>query len=297
MIDPAIWDDPDIGTLSRDARLLFIGCFSLADDFGNILADPRYLKKKLFGYDDVSVAMVTQWLDEVIALRSITPYVPEDEEGQAYLHLNNWTRYQKLDSRYARRASCPPYEEDNDTIEETAVPVEIPEKCGTVTPQSLAIERDAALSKVNISKESKVKKNIAATPPLSSLPEQLESQSNPEPAPLTKGQLFFLEAFSRKRFATIVQKQAVADIEAEVGLERWQSAVTWAARNNIRNLDSMITAARSSSGGKSKHGGKKDAKRSADIREWEADIKRRQAEWDVAPVGVPAAPAEATPGG
>jgi len=133
-------------------------------------------------------------------------------------------------------------------------------------------------------------KNIAATPPPSSPPLA-------KSLPLTEGQLFFLNAFGRKRFATVIQKQAIAAVEAEVGLEQWKDAVTWAARNNIRNLDSMITAARNSGKGKSKQGGKKDAKHSAHIREWEADIKRRKAQWDAAPVGVTAPPTEATPGG
>ncbi len=45
MIDPGIWTDPDLGALSRDHRLIYIGTFSLADDEGRLKADPRLLSQ------------------------------------------------------------------------------------------------------------------------------------------------------------------------------------------------------------------------------------------------------------
>lgn len=169
MIDPSIWDDPDIGTLPLQARFLFIGCISLADDAGNILADPRYLKKCVFGYDDVSTEQVAGWLDQITALRAATVYTVE---GQSYLHLNNWTRYQKLDARYAPKLTCPPFPDAPPTnAPEDTAPVDDTEKCGTVTPQSLAIEQDADKSKAKLSK-AKLSKAAAAVP----------KNSKPEPS-------------------------------------------------------------------------------------------------------------------
>lgn len=179
MIDPLIWDDLDIGSLSRDARLLFIGCFSLADDFGNILAESRYLQKKLFGYDtDVSTEQVSQWLGEVGRLRSTMLYAVN---GQNYLHFNNWTMHQKLDSRYTPKASCPPCPDESPPespellTEAPEPPMELPnggtsrqaldesEESDVKAPRLSDIERNAAKSKVNISQE-KLSKAAAAAP-------------------------------------------------------------------------------------------------------------------------------------
>jgi hypothetical protein len=65
----------------------------------------------------------------------------------------------------------------------------------------------------------------------------------PRPPPITEGMRHYLEAFGRKRFATAVQKQALADCEQKVGTATFTEAVNWAARNNIRNTDSLIKAA------------------------------------------------------
>jgi len=151
MIDPSLWDDPDIGTLSPQARLLFIGCFSLADDRGNILADPRYLNKRVFGYDAFSTEQVDQWLSEVASLRAATLYTAED---QCYLHFNNWERYQKLDSRYAPKTTCPAFPDACPPL--PVPPYDDPERCGEEAPHLSDIEQDAAKSKV---KKSKVKKS------------------------------------------------------------------------------------------------------------------------------------------
>lgn len=278
MIDPAIWDDPDVNSLPPLAMILFIGLFSNADDLGNIQADPRYLRKKLFGYRDVTIEQVRQWRAACLQLRSVTLY---QVNGAEYIHLENWTTYQKLDSRYTPKASCPPFPDNNDEIPPTPPADDAssanstpPEESDVKVPQSPDIERDTVESKVKRSQEklSKEKKRIAASPPSSLKPPKLK------PIPPTEGQRFFLDAFGRKRFATNIQKQSVADIEAEVGLERWKNAVTWAARNNIRNLDSMITAARS--GKRKSTGGKLDD--NTKPRTGERSLEERQAEWDAA---------------
>lgn len=163
MIDPSLWDDPDINALPPLAMILFIGLFSNADDFGNIKADPRYLRKKLFGYRDVTIEQVCQWRDACVQLRSVALYQVNHAE---YIHLANWTTYQKLDSRYTLKASCPPFPDGSptNTLEDTA-PVDDSEKRGTVTPHSLEIERDAGKSKAKLSKEKLSKAKLLQQPP------------------------------------------------------------------------------------------------------------------------------------
>jgi len=67
MIDPAIWDDPDVGELGPQEFRLFIGCISLADDEGRLDADPRFLRKVFFGFSkDVTVPVVLGWRNHMI---------------------------------------------------------------------------------------------------------------------------------------------------------------------------------------------------------------------------------------
>jgi hypothetical protein len=95
MIEPQIWDDPDFSALSRDARLLFIGLISHADDYGHITARPSTLRKLVFGYDDdLTVEDVERLLAEIVeACRNVQIY---ECDGQRYLWLKKWERHQDL---------------------------------------------------------------------------------------------------------------------------------------------------------------------------------------------------------
>jgi hypothetical protein len=50
MLEPNIWQDPDFGTLSPFAQLIFIGMITLADDEGRLRANPCLIKASLFPY-------------------------------------------------------------------------------------------------------------------------------------------------------------------------------------------------------------------------------------------------------
>lgn len=61
-IKPQFWDDLKIGRLSRDARLLYIGLWNFADDLGVVIADPVWLKSKIFPYDKIQLQQFEGWL-------------------------------------------------------------------------------------------------------------------------------------------------------------------------------------------------------------------------------------------
>lgn len=74
-IHPEFWEDEDIGALSRDARLLFIGTWNLADDEGLLRWAPSYLKASVFMYDDdVDVAEVERLMGELADANLVFPY-------------------------------------------------------------------------------------------------------------------------------------------------------------------------------------------------------------------------------
>lgn len=61
-IKPKFWDDIKIGRLPRDARLLYIGLWTFADDLGVVIADPLWLKAKIFPYDQIQLQQLEAWL-------------------------------------------------------------------------------------------------------------------------------------------------------------------------------------------------------------------------------------------
>jgi len=95
MINPAIWDDSDFGSLSVPSRLLFIGLISHADDEGRGIADPRQLRKQCFGFDEgINSDQVERMLNEIgEKIRNVKFYV---NDGREYYCLLNWLRYQKI---------------------------------------------------------------------------------------------------------------------------------------------------------------------------------------------------------
>jgi len=117
-IKPEFWSDERIVELSPMARLLFIGMWNFADDYGGIERSPRQLKMKIFPGDDVDVELLIQEL-----LRS--GMVTEHEiKGARYLHIKNFNTHQKINKKSDRRimpevepeqgpAGKPKVEEDN----------------------------------------------------------------------------------------------------------------------------------------------------------------------------------------
>ena len=96
MIHPDLWADEEVGRLSRDARLLWIAMFSLADDEGRGSASIPYLRRAVFGFDDdVTQEMVARWCGEIASImRSIQFYQVDGRELYALL---NWDRFQRVD--------------------------------------------------------------------------------------------------------------------------------------------------------------------------------------------------------
>lgn len=94
MIDPSIWSDSLVGSLSDPARILFIALISNADDEGRLEADALSLRRTAFGFRDVSVSDVEGWLSEIASkLRSVAVY---DRDGRRYVELQNWLCYQTI---------------------------------------------------------------------------------------------------------------------------------------------------------------------------------------------------------
>jgi hypothetical protein len=93
-IKPEFPQSESMGRVSRDARLLFILLWTIADDSGRTRAASRMLASLLFPYDDDARLLIDEWLAELDAAGCIVRY---EVQGQRYLEICNWLKHQRID--------------------------------------------------------------------------------------------------------------------------------------------------------------------------------------------------------
>jgi hypothetical protein len=108
-VKPEFWTDEDLADLSRDARLLYIGLWNIADEHGRLRGDPRYVKGQLFPYDDdLSREAVDGLVDELAKVGKVVRY---QAKGSSYLFLPTLHKHQRLDTaKVPSRLPAPPSE-------------------------------------------------------------------------------------------------------------------------------------------------------------------------------------------
>lgn len=74
-ISPQFWESPTATRVGPGARLLLIGCWTLADDEGILHWDPTHLRELLFSHDpEVTDHYVSTWMNELIDTDAVVPY-------------------------------------------------------------------------------------------------------------------------------------------------------------------------------------------------------------------------------
>jgi hypothetical protein len=114
MIDPSVWTHERFMTLSMNARLLFFGLISQADDEGRGRAHPLSLKAALFPGDPMDGAEVVALLSEVTRAGFARVY----GEGR-YYHLPGWKDHQTVNRPSPSKLPEPPpagEEEEPDSV-------------------------------------------------------------------------------------------------------------------------------------------------------------------------------------
>jgi len=104
-IKPEFQQSESMGRVSRDARLLFIELWTLADDEGRSRASSRMLASLLFPFDDDAPSLIEGWLKELEREQCIHRY---SMEGTTYLQVQNWEKHQKIDHPAKSRLPPPP---------------------------------------------------------------------------------------------------------------------------------------------------------------------------------------------
>ena len=147
MIDPAIWSNDKFGFLSKDARLLFIGMITIADDEGRLKSLPRYLKAKIFPYDEITENEVAKALVEGVEQKLAHSY----KNGLcSYCYLCGWHEHQSIRSDIKKISTLPApkdLQERNGAVTPT-----LQERNGAVTPTLPNIIEDNQYKTINISK-------------------------------------------------------------------------------------------------------------------------------------------------
>ncbi len=116
-IKPDFWSSEDVISVSRNARLLFIGLWTFADDLGNGPAGPKGLKVKIFpGDQDVSQGKLEKWLYELESQGLVRIYSVDDKQ---YYHVTTW-EHQRIDK--PQPAKHPSFQEHSKNIPRTFPP-------------------------------------------------------------------------------------------------------------------------------------------------------------------------------
>lgn len=102
MLDPDFWKDHSIAALTREERLLLIGCINFSDDEGRLEGHPGFLKGTIFMYDDdLNNSQVSDLKESLLDKTKNWPqnhqfkilrYCNSNEE---YLYFPNWNEQQK----------------------------------------------------------------------------------------------------------------------------------------------------------------------------------------------------------
>ena len=109
-IKPELWQDEAVGDLSRDARLLFIGLITMADDEGRFRALPSLILGHVFPYDVDALRRLDGWLREVADAGLIVLY---EVDGRPYGVLPGFRRHQRINRPSPSRLPAPPITEDS----------------------------------------------------------------------------------------------------------------------------------------------------------------------------------------
>ena len=104
-IKPEMWADEKVGQLSRDARLLFIGLITMADDEGRLRGMPAAILGHVFPYDTDALRKLEGWLSELVASGLVVSY---QHGGITYFYLPGFTRHQVINKRKDSALPAPP---------------------------------------------------------------------------------------------------------------------------------------------------------------------------------------------
>lgn len=108
MIRPGFWDDVKLATVSRDARLTYIGMWNYSDDFGIVRAGAAWLRSRIYPNETITLAVFRKWLEELEGIRRLWPFAVQ---GEPYYYIPTFLEHQVIDRpNVTNRNPVPPKE-------------------------------------------------------------------------------------------------------------------------------------------------------------------------------------------
>lgn len=144
-VKPEFWEDELVASHSRDARLLFIATWNLADDEGRLRWSAPYIKAKVFPYDeDLSVKHVAELMSELERSGRVLPYVVTETITQTFAVVVNFARHQRINR--AQDSALPPPPPDGPGHGSSVSSFIDPSVNGTCTTNDPAVSDQPAVS-------------------------------------------------------------------------------------------------------------------------------------------------------
>jgi hypothetical protein len=110
-IYPDLFDSEKFSMLSLGARVLWIGMFTTADDYGKGRSSIKALKHSVFPYDDFTLDQVAGWLSEIASMPSENGDAPWIElyecSNSRYYRCMGWSKRQNPRYKAASRIPDP----------------------------------------------------------------------------------------------------------------------------------------------------------------------------------------------
>jgi hypothetical protein len=181
-VKPEFFDDEKLSSVSRDARLTFIGILIQSDDYGVVKGHPVWMKNNIYPYDEIKVAEFQKWITELEVIKAIIPFT---HNGEQFYFIRTFSVHQKVDNPSKWKNPEPP----EDILEGSG-------EASLNTPRGLP--EDSAQDKNRIEKNRIEKKRI--------------EKKGKENTPACEKKLFLDDVrLSDKQHATLLQKFGEAD--------------------------------------------------------------------------------------
>ena len=104
-IKPDAFTSLSLAKVPVEARWMFAGMWTMADDDGRLPDHPGLIRSQVYPVDDFTLAQVRDWLDALVAIGSVCRY---EVDGEPLLHIPGFPRHQVINRPTASRLpECP----------------------------------------------------------------------------------------------------------------------------------------------------------------------------------------------
>jgi hypothetical protein len=129
-ISPDFWTWEAVIDCAAMTRLLFIGLWNFADDYGVQPLRPRTIRLQVFPGDEIGNDAVRAMIDELAARQLVRIY---EVEGLQYVAIADWAIHQRLSRRAKRRYPSDP------SVPEPALPPSSPAPASPLSVPPLSV--------------------------------------------------------------------------------------------------------------------------------------------------------------